>query len=99
MVYRIKYESPKEPPAISHTIQSARQFALLPRFHRMRVTNCMQMLVTRHDLLIDPGLVTSRAGPNHLRERAIDFYLKRFSRPHPSGRMGKMKRFRWDDAA
>src|SRR4029077_8766653 len=61
--------------------------------------NRVQILVTRHDLLIDPGLVASRTRPNHLRKRAIDFYLKRFSRPYPSGRMGKMKRFQWDNAA
>src|SRR6185295_5130561 len=63
------------------------------------MTNRVQILVTRHDLLIDPGLVPSRARPNHLRERAIDSYLKRFARPYPSGRMGKMKCFQWDDAA
>src|SRR6478752_7458463 len=95
----MKHRFTEETAANCHPIQSARQFAFLPSLHRMRVTNPVQILVTRHDLLIDPGLVTSRARPNHLRERAIDFYLKRFSRPYPAGRMGKMKRFQWDDAA
>src|SRR5438309_11111759 len=95
----MNHRLPEETAANCHPIQSACQLAFLPRLHRMRVTNRVQILVTRYDLLIDPGLVPLRARPNHLRERAIDFYLKRFSRPYPSGRMGKMKRFQWDNAA
>src|SRR5207244_3963306 len=95
----MKHRFTEETAANCHPVQSAGQLAFLPRLHRMRVTNRVQILVTRHDLLIDPSLVTSCAGPNHLRERAIDFYLKRFSRPYPSGHMGKMKHFQWDDAA
>ena len=72
----MKHRFTEETAANSHTIQSARQSALLPRFHRMRVTNRMQMLVTRHDLLVDPGLVTSRARPNHFRECAVDSNFK-----------------------
>src|SRR5436190_15879280 len=95
----MKHRFTEETAAQCHPVQSARQLAFLPRLHRMRVTNRVQILVTRHDLLIDPGLVPSRARPNHLRERAVDFYLKRFSRPNASGRMGKMKRFQSDEAA
>src|SRR6476660_2386922 len=95
----MKHRFTEETAANCHPVQSARQLAVLARLHRMRVTNLVQILVAGHDLLIDPGLVTSRARPNHIRERAIDSYLKRFSRPYPSGRMGKMKRFQWDDAA
>src|SRR5207247_11265306 len=65
----------------------------------MRVTNRMQMLVTRHDLLIDPGLVTSRARPNHFRECAINSNFKRFSRPSTPGRMREMKCLQWTHAA
>src|SRR5438270_10520466 len=94
----MKHRFTEETAANCHTVQSARQFAFFPRLHRMRVTNRVQILVTCHNLLIDPGLVTSRTRPNHFRERAINFYLKRFSRPDASGRMGTMKRFQWDDA-
>src|SRR2546430_14640439 len=95
----MKHRFPEETAAHCHPVQSSGQLAFLPRLHRMCMTNRVQILVAGHDLLIDPGLVTSRARPNHFRERAIDFYLKGFSRPYPLGRMGKMKRFQWDDAA
>src|SRR5205814_5423016 len=95
----MKHRFTEETAANCYPVQSARQLAFLPRLHRMRVTNRVQILVAGHDLLIDPGLVTSGTRPNHLRERAIDFYFKRFTRPDASGRMGKMKRFQWDDPA
>src|SRR6266404_3053628 len=95
----MKHRFTEETPANCNPVQSARQLPFLPRLHRMRVTNRVQILVTGHDLLIDPSLVASRTRSNHFRERAIDFHLKRFPRPAASGRMGKMKRFQWDDAA
>src|SRR5437868_15464845 len=65
----------------------------------MRVTNRMQMLVTRHDLFVDPGLATSRARPNHFRECAINSNFKRFSRPGTPGRMREMKCLQWNNTA
>src|SRR5207248_6490665 len=81
----MKHRLTEETAANRYTIQSACQFPLLPRFHRMRVTNRMQVLVTRHDLLIDPGLVTSGARLNHFRECAVDSNFKGFSCPGASG--------------
>src|SRR5207248_3787816 len=95
----MKHRFTEETAANCHPLRSSWQLAFLPRLHRMRMTNCVQILVTGHDLLIDPGLVTSRTRPNPLGERAIDFCLKRFTRQDASGRMGKMKRFQWDDPA
>src|SRR5437870_9800331 len=93
----MKHRFAEETAADSHTIQSAGQLAFLPRFHRMGMTYRMQMFVTRHDLLVDPCLLPSRARPNHFGERAVDFYFKRFS--PASGCMGKMKRFQRNNAA
>src|SRR5205085_9155545 len=95
----MKHRFTEETAANRHTIQTTGQSALLPRFHRMRVTNGMQMLVTRHDLLVDPGLVTSRACSNHFRECAVDSNFKRFSRPGTPGRMWKMKCFQRNNPA
>ena len=81
----MKHRFTEKTAANRHAVQPARQLAFLPRFHGMRVTDRVQILVTRHDLLIDPGFVTSRARPNHLARKRYRFLSQTIFAPRPVG--------------
>src|SRR5437868_2013877 len=87
--HTMEHRFAEESAADRNAVEPACELILLPCFYGMRVTERMQIFVARYDLVVYPGLVTSRACSNDVGEGGIDFYLKRFLRP--SGGMRKVK--------
>ena len=56
-------------------VKPARQFAVLPAFHRMGMAAGMKRRVKAQDLVIDPALLAARrrrgAGPHHIAESLV----------------------------
>ena len=72
----VKHGFSKKRAADRHAVEPARELAIAPRFHRMRIAGSMKCEVAFDDLLVDPRLGALAAGTDHLVENRVDAQFK-----------------------